>query len=349
MTMLGPLIVDVEGTRLTAADRELLRHPLAGGVILFARNTPDADTVAALARDIHALRSPPLLVAMDQEGGRVQRLREGVTRLPPMSAIGELWDDNPEKARALARETGWLMAAELLALGVDLGLAPVVDLGGRSRVIGDRAFHRDPRVVGELALAFRGGMNEAGMHAVAKHFPGHGGVPGDTHVERPVDRRRHADLALADLKPFERLIGSGLAAIMMSHVIYPDVAPEPASLSRRWVHDMLRGTLGFEGAIIADDLSMDAAGALSTPLARVRAALEAGCDLAPLCNDRAAVQAVLEGADDVPLAPAAGLRAARLLPDRRPAPGSLDAEPRSRAARQALARLMDGDSFSLRG
>jgi beta-N-acetylhexosaminidase len=347
--MLGPLLVDVAGTRLTAADRKLLRHPLVGGVILFARNTPDAETVAALAADIHALRDPPLLVAIDQEGGRVQRLREGVTRIPPMSVLGELWDEEPAKARVLARDTGWLMAAELLMLEADLSFAPVVDLGGRSRIIGDRAFHRKPQVVGELAQAFRSGMNEAGMRAVAKHFPGHGGVPGDTHVERPVDRRRYADLELADLKPFRHLIDNGLAGIMMSHVVYPDVAPEPASLSPRWVHDILRESLHFEGAIVADDLSMDAAGTLSTPLARVCAALEAGCDLAPVCNDRDAVEGVLAGAETVPLEPAAGLRAARLLPESRPDRSTLGADPRAQATREALARLMGDTPLSLRG
>lgn len=347
--MLGPLIVDVEGARLTAEDSELLRHPLVGGVILFARNTPDAETVATLAAEIHALRDPPLLVTMDQEGGRVQRLREGVTRIPPMSVFGELWEEDSDKARTLARNTGWLMAAELLVLNVDLSFAPVVDLGGRSRIIGDRAFHRKPEVVGELAQAFRAGMNEAGMRAVAKHFPGHGGVPGDTHVERPVDRRRYADLELADLEPFRHLIDNGLAGIMMSHVVYLDVAPEPASLSPRWVHDILREALHFEGAIIADDLSMDAAGTLSTPLARVCAALEAGCDLAPVCNDRDAVEGVLAGAEAVPVEPAAGLRAARLLPESRPDRSALAAEPRARATREALARLAGDATLSLRG
>ncbi len=259
--MLGPLIVDIAGVNLDASDRELLAHPLIGGVILFARNAPDAASVAALAAEIHALRMPSLLVTMDQEGGRVQRLHEGVTRLPPAARFGELWDENPAAGRALARDTGWLMAAELLALGVDLSFAPVVDLGGRSRVIGDRAFHRDADAVAELGLAWMRGMADAGMRAVAKHFPGHGGVAGDTHVERPVDRRRYADLALADLKPFERLIANGLAGVMTSHVIYPEVAPEPASLSRRWVHELLRVEMGFQGAIVADDLSMDAAGA----------------------------------------------------------------------------------------
>ncbi|MGH8225560.1 MAG: beta-N-acetylhexosaminidase [Gammaproteobacteria bacterium] len=345
--MLGPLIVDIAGVRLDAADRELLAHPLVGGVILFARNTPDAASVAALAAEIHALRTPSLLVTMDQEGGRVQRLHEGVTRLPPAARFGELWDENPAAARALARDTGWLMAAELLALGVDLSFAPVVDLGGRSRVIGDRAFHRDAEVVAELGLAWMRGMSDAGMRAVAKHFPGHGGVAGDTHVERPVDRRRYADLALADLKPFERLIANGLAGVMTSHVIYPEVSPEPASLSRRWVHELLREEMGFQGAIVADDLSMDAAGTGGDALGRVHAALAAGCDFAPLCNDRAAVQSVLAGAETLPLAPAAGLRRVRLAPQTRPGAVALATDPRRKATRDALARLDGGETFKL--
>lgn len=347
--MLGPLIVDIAGAVLAAEDRELLAHPLVGGVILFARNAPDAASVAALAAEIHALRTPPLLVTMDQEGGRVQRLHEGVTRLPPASCFGELWEENPAVARALARDTGWLMAAELLALGVDLSFAPVVDLAGRSRVIGDRAFHRDADVVAELGLAWMRGMGDAGMRAVAKHFPGHGGVAGDTHVERPVDRRRYADLVLADLKPFERLIANGLTGVMMSHVIYPEVAPEPASLSRRWVHALLREELEFQGAIVADDLSMDAAGAAGGALARVRAALAAGCDFAPLCNNRAAVQSVLAAAETFPPAPAADLRRLRLAPQARPEASALAADPRREATRDALAHLAGGEPFQLEG
>lgn len=339
--MLGPLIVDVEGTHLTPGDREILRHPFVGGIILFARNTPDAESVAALAAEVHALRDPPLLVTIDQEGGRVQRLREGVTRLPPMAELGRRWEADRDAALALATDTGWLLAAELLVLGVDVSFAPVVDLGGRSRVIGDRAFHRRPQAVAELALAFQRGMNEAGMHSVGKHFPGHGGVRGDTHVERPVDRRRYADIAQADIEPFRRLIDNGLAAIMMSHVVYADVSEQPASLSRRWVHDVLRRALHFEGAIVADDLSMDAAGTRDTPGARVRAALAAGCDLAPVCNNRRIVESILGEAADLTPAPASALRSMRLLPDRRPARDELASSPRRDATRRALKRLAE--------
>lgn len=347
--MLGPLIVDLAGTTLTPEEHELLAHPLIGGVILFARNCPDAATAAALAAQIHGLRTPAVLVTIDQEGGRVQRLQQGVTRLPAPAMIGALWDADPARACRLARDAGWLMAAELLALGIDLSFAPVVDLGGRSRVIGDRAFHRDPEAVAQLGVAHARGMAEAGMRAVAKHFPGHGGVAEDTHVERPVDRRRYADLELADLRPFERLIGAGLAGVMMSHVLYPEVAPEPASLSHRWVHGILRERMGFQGAVVADDLGMHAAGVAGDAVARVRAALAAGCDLAPLCNDRAAVAAVLAGADSLPAAPASGLRRARLAPTARPQWRALAADPRRERVRAALAGLGRDDAFRLEG
>ena len=345
--MLGPLLVDVAGTELTDADRAVLRHPLVGGVILFARNCPDADGVRRLAAELHALRDPPLLVAVDQEGGRVQRVQEGVTRLPALALIGALWDRDRDGAKRTARDAGWLMAAEMLALGVDVSFAPVVDLGGRSRVIGDRAFHRDPEAVAELAVAYARGMADAGMHAVAKHFPGHGGVAEDTHVERPVDRRRLADLELADLRPYGRLIDAGLSGVMMSHVVYPDVAPEPASLSRRWIHDILRGRYGFQGAVVADDLSMDAAAVAGGTPERVRRALAAGCDLAPVCNDRAGVAAVLADKAAWPESPAGGLRRSRLVPARRPDGDEPAQDERRERVRGALAALGRDETFHL--
>lgn len=347
--MLGPLVIDIAGTALEPEERELLRHPLIGGVILFARNCPDAPAVAALAAEIHALRNPQVLVTIDQEGGRVQRLQRGVTRLPAPALLGAAWDVDRDRACRLARESGWLMASEMLALGVDLSFSPVVDLGGRSRAIGDRALHHDPEAVAALGVAYVRGMAEAGMRAVAKHFPGHGGVAGDTHVERPVDRRHFADLELADLRPFERLIGSGLAGVMVSHVVYPDVAPDPASLSRRWVHEILRERMGFQGAVVADDLSMHAAGVADGPVGRVRAALAAGCDLAPLCNDRAAVAAVVAAAESLPAAPASGLRRARLAPESRPEWKALIADPRRAQVQAALEKLGRDDAFQLEG
>lgn len=345
--MLGPLIVDIEGTSLTAEDREVLRHPAVGGVILFSRNCPDADTVAALAAEIHAVREPPLIVSIDQEGGRVQRLRNGVTRLPAPTRMGALWGTDPRAARTMVHEAGWLMASELLALNVDLSYAPVADLGGTSRVIGDRAFHTRPQAVEALALAYLYGMREAGMRGVAKHFPGHGGVAEDSHVESPVDRREYADLQMADLRPFEWLIGNGVAAVMMAHVVYPAVAPEPASLSRTWVHDILREQMGFQGAIIADDLSMHGAAAVGDTLARVQMALSAGCDLAPVCNDREAVTGVLDAGDTLALEPASGLRRSRLLPEGRPDREALRRNPRLEAARALLAGLGPDPDFHL--
>ncbi|MGH8129086.1 MAG: beta-N-acetylhexosaminidase [Gammaproteobacteria bacterium] len=345
--MLGPLIVDVEGTSLTAEDREVLKHPAVGGVILFARNCPDADTVAALAAEIHAVREPRLLVSIDQEGGRVQRLKEGVTRLPAPTRMGALWDTDPRAARTMVHEAGWLMAAELLALDVDLSYAPVADLGGTSRVIGDRAFHTQPQAVEALTLAYVYGMREAGMRGVAKHFPGHGGVAEDSHVESPVDRREYGDLQMADLRPFEWLINNGVAAMMMSHVVYPAVAPEPASLSRRWVHEILREQMGFQGAVIADDLSMHGAAGVGDTLARVRMALAAGCDYAPICNDRTAVHAVLESSKSLPNEPASGLRRSRLMPEHRPERAELETDPRLKAARALLAGLGPDPDFHL--
>jgi len=343
------LIVDVAGTELSAEDREVLMHPAVGGVILFGRNCPDADVVAALCAEIHALRDPRLLITIDQEGGRVQRLREGVTRLPPPARMGALWGSDPKAARALVRKAGWLMAAELLALGVDLSFAPVADLGGKSRVIGDRAFHHDPDAVEALALAYVFGMREAGMRAVAKHFPGHGGVAGDTHVEEPVDRRAYADLQMADLRPFEWLIGNGVAAVMMSHVVYPAVAAEPASLSRTWIQDILRNRLGFQGVVFADDLSMRGVAGAGDMVARVSMALEAGCDFAPICNDREAVEAVLADSKRLPEEPASGLRRARLEPTEHLGRRALHQDPRWQAARESLARQAAGPDFELEG
>ena len=347
--MLGPLIVDIAGTELSAEDREVLRHPAVGGVILFARNCPDADTVAALCAEIHALRAPRLLITIDQEGGRVQRLREGVTRLPPPARMGAIWDADPKAARALVRKAGWLMAAELLSLDVDLSFAPVADLGGKSRVIGDRAFHRDPDAVEALTLAYVFGMREAGMRAVAKHFPGHGGVAGDSHVEQPVDRRTYADLQMADLRPFEWLINNGVAAVMMSHVVYPAVAPEPASLSPAWIQDILRNRLGFQGVVFADDLSMRGAESAGNMLARVGRALSAGCDFAPICNDRPAVEAVIGGSESLPDEPASGLRRARMEPTEHLGRGALRHDPRWQAARDSLAHEVADPDFKLEG
>jgi beta-N-acetylhexosaminidase len=291
---LGPLMVDVAGLELTPEDRDVLRHPLVGSVILFTRNYQSPAQLARLVADIHAIRSPALIVAVDQEGGRVQRFRPDFSRLPPPRRIGHEYDLDHAQGLRLARSMGWLMAAELRAHGVDLSFAPCVDLDyGVSEVIGDRAFHARPESVAQLALAYMQGMKDAGMSPTAKHFPGHGAVVADSHHSLPVDRRGWNELG-DDLLPYRRLIANGLTGVMVAHVLFPAVAPEPASLSRRWIQNALREELRFEGAIFTDDLSMGGAKEFGDIVARASAALEAGCDVLPVCNDRASVTTLLD-------------------------------------------------------
>jgi beta-N-acetylhexosaminidase len=291
---LGPLMVDVEGLELTPEDREILRHPLVGSVILFTRNFHDSEQLTRLVADIHAVRAPALVVAVDQEGGRVQRFRSGFSALPSPRRIGHEFDVDVRAGIAFARSMGWLMAAELRAHGVDLSFAPCVDLDyGVSEVIGDRAFHARPDAVADLALAYVAGMKDAGMAATAKHFPGHGAVVADSHKALPVDRREWTEL-LPELAPYRRLIDNGLPGVMVAHILFPAVDPAPASLSRRWVQNALREELRFEGAIFTDDLSMGGAAEFGDIVARASAALDAGCDILPVCNDRAAVATLLD-------------------------------------------------------
>jgi beta-N-acetylhexosaminidase len=308
---LGPLMVDVAGTELTAADRELLAHPLVGSVILFTRNYGDPQQLAALVQDIHGVRSPRLLVAVDHEGGRVQRFRDGFTRLPALRAVGHQYDLDRAQGLALARQHGWLMAAELLACGIDLSFAPCVDLDyGLSEVIGDRALHTRAAAVGELAVAYKQGMRDAGMAATAKHFPGHGAVVADSHQSLPVDRRPLSDLE-PELAPYRLLIENGLPAVMVGHILFPAVDERPASLSRRWIGGILRGDLRFAGTVFADDLSMGGAREFGDVVARASAAMAAGCDVLPVCNARADVERLL-GELRTPPDPAVHMRLARL-------------------------------------
>jgi beta-N-acetylhexosaminidase len=280
---LGPLMVDIAGKALAAEDRELLRHPLVGSVILFTRNYEDPEQLAALVSDIRALRSPALLVAVDHEGGRVQRFRSGFSAIPPARRIGQEYDANPKQGLAMAQQLAWLMAAELRAVGIDFSFAPCVD----------RAYHSRAQHVAELAIAVMQGMRRAGMPATAKHFPGHGAVVADSHLALPVDRRELADLE-PDLLPYRRLIANELTAVMMAHVLYPNIDAVPASFSRRFVTGLLRGELDFRGVVFADDLTMEGASVMGDIVARAEAALEAGCDVLPVCNRRESVVALLD-------------------------------------------------------
>ncbi len=343
---LGPLMIDVAGHELTDVDRELLRHPLVGSVILFTRNYADPAQLARLCADIHALRSPPLIIAVDHEGGRVQRFRDGFTRLPALRLVGRRADSDRSGALALARQLGWLMAAELRAVGVDLSFAPCVDLDyGLSEVIGDRALHADPARVGELAVAYMHGMRDAGMAAVAKHFPGHGAVVADSHVALPVDRRELVDLD-GDLAPYRLLIANGLPAVMIAHVLFPQVDERPASLSPRWVQGVLRGQLGFDGAVFTDDLSMAGAAAFGPIEERARLALAAGCDVLPVCNDRAQVARLLDRLDVTP-APVGAMRQVRLHGRPMPQRDALLAESRWQEASAAAGAMLQPPPLQL--
>jgi beta-N-acetylhexosaminidase len=277
---LGPLMIDIAGHELSALDDQRLMHPLVGGVILFARNYRDTRQLAKLCAAIHALRSPVLPIAIDHEGGRVQRCREGFTHVPAMRRLGELWDRDVAAARKSAADIGYLLAAELRACGIDFSFTPVLDLDwGPSGVIGDRAFHRDPAVVTELAGALIGGLRAAGMGCCGKHFPGHGWVAADSHLAIPVDERSLAEMA-PDLVPYQHL---KLDAVMPAHVIYPRVDARPAGFSPVWI-DMLREEFGFDGVIFSDDLSMEGASFAGGIVQRAEAAWAAGCDVLLVCN-----------------------------------------------------------------
>ncbi len=344
---LGPLMIDLAGSELTQEERELLRHPLVGGVILFTRNYLNPEQLTELVQAIHAVRSPPLIVAVDQEGGRVQRFREGFSPIPPARRIGREFDLEARAALALARAVGWLMAAELRAHGVDISFAPCVDLDyGVSEVIGERSFHASADAVAQLAGAWMHGMRDAGMAATAKHFPGHGAVVADSHLSLPVDRRPLVDLT-RDLTPYRRLIANGLPAVMVAHILFPAVDPAPASLSGLWIRDVLRGELRFQGVVFADDLSMKGAAAYGDIVTRARQALAAGCDMLPVCNHRPSVIELLDQLDCEPQ-PASSLRLVRLH-GRAGAPGhaALEALPEWAHARELLARMSAAPTLTL--
>lgn len=290
----GPLMLGVEGLELSAADRERLAHPLVGGVILFARNFADCAQLKALAAAIRALREPQLPIAVDHEGGRVQRFRDGFSAIPPMRTLGERWDRDVAGAAAEAERLGRLVARELRAHGVDFGFAPVLDLDyGSSTVIGDRAFHRNPNAVAHLAAALVRGLHAEGMAAVGKHFPGHGHVAADSHHEVPVDERPMRAIEADDLVPFAALARHGLEGVMPAHVVYREVDARPAGFSRLWLQDILRARLGFDGLVFSDDLDMAGAQGAGDIVARANAAIDAGCDVVLACNDFAGMDALL--------------------------------------------------------
>ncbi|MDH5191390.1 MAG: beta-N-acetylhexosaminidase [Gammaproteobacteria bacterium] len=289
-------MLDLVGLEVTPEEKDMLRHPLTGGVILFTRNYESPEQLAELIQQIHAARKPPVLVSVDHEGGRVQRFHKGFTSLPPVSYLGKVYDNNPQKARELATKTGWLMASELRAVGVDFSFAPILDLDrGISQVIGDRAFHKTVDGVSNIAQAYIKGMEQAGMKATGKHFPGHGAVDVDSHVGVPVDTRAFEDIYMEDVVPFERLINFGLAAVMTAHIIYPAIDNKLASYSEFWLKDVLRQRLGFQGVIFSDDLSMEGATVAGGVVERAKSALKAGCDMVLVCNHPESASAVLDG------------------------------------------------------
>jgi len=292
---IGPLMADIGGLALTDEDREVLAHPLVGGVILFARNYSDPAQLQALCTELRRLKRSRLLIAVDHEGGRVQRFRVGFTRIPAMGSLVRLHEESPLRALDEARQHGETIARELGAYGIDLCFAPVLDVdAGISTIIGDRAFGGDPVLVTKLARAFRTGLLAAGMKATGKHFPGHGAVAADSHLELPVDRRALEEIERRDLAPFAELIAEGLESVMMAHVRYTAVDDLPASFSRRWIRDLLRQKLKFNGAVFCDDLCMAGAKVVGDITARAEAALAAGCDMLPVCNDRDAVLTLLD-------------------------------------------------------
>ena len=320
MTALGPMLVDVRGTALNGEERTFLAHPQVGGVILFARNFESPPQLRELTAQIRSVRAPELLIAVDHEGGRVQRFREGFTDIPAMRRLGQLRESDAGAARELARAAGFIIGHELIAHSIDFSFAPVLDVDfGASSVIGDRAFSDEPETIAELAGALVAGLTEAGAAAVGKHFPGHGYVPADSHVGLPVDERDFAAIDAADLLPYRRLIPQGLAGVMPAHVIYSQVDGVPAGFSSKWLRDILRGRLGFGGMIFSDDLSMEGASVAGGIADRARAAIEAGCDMVLVCNAPEQARALADILDAAPLDPGRSdrMRAIRRVDARR--------------------------------
>ena len=284
---IGPVMIDVEGFTLTSTEKKNINHPNTGAVILFSRNYSSPEQIAKLISEIRNARNGNILIAVDQEGGRVQRFKNGFTRLPAVANFA----DSPE----LTESAGWLMAAELLALGIDFSFAPVLDVDcGISEIIGNRSFSQDPRLASQLASNFRKGMNSAGMAATGKHFPGHGAVALDSHLTLPVDNRDLNAIFEKDIQPFKQLIAEGLEAIMPAHVVYSQIDSLPAGFSQKWIQDILRTELKFNGVVFSDDLSMEGAASIGDFKQRAKLAIEAGCDMVLVCNNPTAAAEVLD-------------------------------------------------------
>lgn len=291
------LLIGVSGHELTGQERDWLQHDAVAGVVLFGRNFASKQQVGELSAAIREAAPRPQLICVDQEGGRVQRFRDGYSKLPPLQVLEAVHAQDPQRALALAEQHAWLMASEVRASGVDLSFAPVVDLARGNRAIGDRAFAADPQVVAEFTRAYVRGMHGVGMAATLKHFPGHGTVLEDTHHDVAVDPRSLQALRDADLVPFAAGIDAGADAVMMAHVVYPQVAPEPAGYSPRWINGILRGEMGFRGVVFSDDISMAAAHSAGGIGARIDAHLDAGCDVVLVCHPEAVEEslAAIEG------------------------------------------------------
>ena len=288
----GRLMLDLAGTTLAEDEPALLCNPQVGGVILFARNVESRQQVEALVAEIRAV-APQLLIAVDQEGGRVQRFKQGFTRLPPMQQLGDLTHRDRITGLTLTRDCGWLMASEVIACGLDISFAPVLDVDrDTSSIIGDRAFSDQPQLVTDVAAAFIAGMNEAGMAATGKHFPGHGGIFADSHLEAPVDQRDWAQLSEHDLVPFVALADK-LGGIMPAHITFPAIDPDSVGFSDFWLQQVLRDKLGFDGVIFSDDLAMKGADVAGGYVQKAQLALDAGCDMILVCNDRQGAVQVL--------------------------------------------------------
>ena len=297
---MGPVMMDVQGTSLSQEDKEILQHPLVGGLIFFTRNYQSPDQISELSAQIRTAAQKPILLAVDHEGGRVQRFRDGFSLIPAMGSLWQMAEQNLARAKLLAKQSGILMALEVQAVGIDISFAPVLDINNISDVIGDRSFHHEVDYVTELAEAFISGLHLVGMKATGKHFPGHGSVKADSHIDLPIDIRSQADIFQHDLLPFKQLIAKGkVDALMPAHVIFPEVDNQAVGFSRYWLQTILREQLDFNGVIFSDDLSMAGAASAGGYIERAEAAQSAGCDMLLLCNNRRGCIEVLDGANIV--------------------------------------------------